>query len=66
MFQQSDVTCARALDCDDDVCHLPQTYRFDLEIEARPVNMFERERAEDSERMDFRTHFLKMHSRREA
>lgn len=52
--------------CDDDVCHLPQAHRFDLEIEARTVNMFERERAEDSERMDFRTHFAKMHSRREG
>ena len=50
--------------CDDDVCHLPQTQRFELEIPARPVNMFERERAEDSVRMDFRKHFARMSERR--
>lgn len=50
--------------CDDDVCHLPQTHRFELEVPARAVNMFERERAEGSDRMDFRKHFAKMSERR--
>ena len=50
--------------CDDDVCHLPQAHRFELELPARPINMFERERPEDSERMDFRKHFAKMSERR--
>lgn len=50
--------------CDDDVCHLPQAHRFELELPARPINMFERERPEDSERMDFHKHFAKMSERR--
>ena len=52
--------------CDDDVCHLPQTYRFELEVPARAVNMFERQRADGSERMDFKKHFARMTRRREA
>ncbi|MEM7287909.1 MAG: protein-disulfide reductase DsbD domain-containing protein [Actinomycetota bacterium] len=52
--------------CDDDVCHLPQRHRFELEVEAKPINMFERDRAEDSERMDFKRHFARMSHRRQA
>ncbi len=50
--------------CDDDVCHLPRSERFELTVPAAGVNSFERNREEGSTRMDFRKHFARMTERR--
>ncbi len=46
--------------CDDDVCHLPKSERFELTIPLQRANAQERHRKEGSTRMDFRLHFARM------
>jgi len=51
--------------CDDDVCHLPKSERFELTISLQGTNAQERRRKEGSTRMDFRHHFARMIERNE-
>ncbi len=50
--------------CDDDVCHLPATHRFDLVVPALRSNVPEFDRKEGSTRMDTRAHLARMTERR--
>jgi hypothetical protein len=49
--------------CDDEVCHLPATHRFELEIPAVMSNVPEFRPKEDSTRMEFGAHFFVMQHR---
>lgn len=51
--------------CDDDVCHLPMTRRFALDLPATDANEPEFRKVEGSTRMDFGAHFGAMVARRE-
>ncbi len=49
--------------CDDEVCHLPSTHRFELEVPGVMADRPEFRRSEGSTRMDFGTHFFVMQHR---
>mgnify|MGYP000882672267 CR=1 FL=1 len=50
--------------CDDTVCHLPASHRFEIELPVGKHNLPEFVRAEGSPRMDFNKHFQQMTARR--
>jgi hypothetical protein len=55
---------ARWQSCDDEVCHLPGSHRFELEIPARGSNIPKFRRAQGLTRMDTAAHFRRMTERR--
>ena len=50
--------------CDDHVCHLPASHRFEIELPVGKHNLPEFVRGEGSTRMDFNKHFQQMTARR--
>lgn len=52
--------------CDDDICHLPVSRRFEIVLPVGRSNLPEFVRTEDSKRMNFNEHFQRMTDRRHA
>ena len=52
--------------CDEQVCHLPASHRFEIELSVGDQQLPEFARVEGSDRMDFREHFGRMTARRTA
>lgn len=50
--------------CDDHVCHVPRSERFELTVALKGINTQEFQREEGSNRMDFQRHFARMIERR--